>query len=101
MPATYRDRDRHLAGVHRYSDAQRQADDAALIAEIGADVGCVLLSLAVEIDGALRVSPDTVDAVREEYRERVPNDARWASVLGSALAQVRRTTPIHILPSEA
>ena len=37
MPTTHRDR--YLAGVHRYSDAQRQADDAALIAEIGADVG--------------------------------------------------------------
>ena len=99
MPATHRDR--YLAGVHRYSDAQRQADDATLIAEIGADVGCVLLSLATTVDGALRVSPDTVDAVREEYRERCPDDARWTSVLGSALAQIRRTTPIHILPSEA
>ena len=47
------------------------------------------------------MSPDTVDAVREEYRERCPDDARWASVLGSALAQIRRSTPIHILPSEA
>ena len=99
MPTTHRDR--YLSGVHRYSDAQRQADDAALIAEIGADVGCVLLSLAVEIDGALRVSPDTVDAVREEYRERCPDDARWASVLGSALAQIRRQRAFHILPSEA
>lgn len=99
MPATYRDR--YLAGVHRYSDAQRAADDAALIAEIGADVGCVLLSLATTVDGALRVSPDVVDAVREEYRERCPDDARWTSVLGSALAQMRRQQPFHILPSEA
>lgn len=101
MPATYRDRDRYLAGIHRYSDAQRQADDAALIAEIGADVGCVLLSLATTVDGALRVSPDVVDAVREEYRERCPDDARWVSVLGSAVAQIRRQRPFHGLPSEA
>ena len=49
----------------------------------------------------LRVSPDTVEAVREEYRERCPDDARWVSVVGSALAQIRRQRPFHVLPLEA
>lgn len=92
---------RHLAGVQRYSDEQRRADDAAAIAEIGADVGCILISLAAKVDGGLRVSPDTVEAVREEYRDRCPDDVRWASVLGSALVQIRRSRQFHILPLEA
>lgn len=96
-----RARDRYLQGLARYSDEQRRADDAAAIAEIGADVGTILLSLATEVDGVLRVSPDTVEAVREEYRERCPNDARWVSVVGSALAQIRRQRPFHVLPLEA
>lgn len=91
----------YMQGVSRYSDEQRRADEAALIAEIGADVGTILLSLATEIDGTLRVSPDTVEAVREEYRDRCPDDARWASVLGSALGQIRRQRAFHVLPLEA
>lgn len=96
-----RARAHYMQGITRYSDEQRRADDAAAIAEIGAGVGCVLLSLAVEVDGVLRVSPDTVEAVREEYRERCPDDARWVSVVGSALVQLRRQRPFHVLPLEA
>lgn len=96
-----RARAHYMQGLARYSDEQRRADDAAIIAEIGADVGCVLLSLATEVDGVLRVSPDTVEAVREEYRERCPDDTRWASVVGSALTQLRRQRAFHVLPLEA
>lgn len=96
-----RARAHYMQGVTRYSDEQRRADDAAAIAEIGADVGTILLSLATEVDGVLRVSPDTVEAVREEYRERCPDDARWVSVVGSALAQLRRQRAFHVLPPEA
>lgn len=101
MPSPLDHRARYLAGVHRYSAEQTLADQTALIAEIGADVGCCILDAAETVDGTLRVSPDAIEAIREEYRERVPDDARWASVLGSALLQIRRTQQIHVLPSEA
>lgn len=101
MPSPLDHRARYAAGVQRYSAEQKLADQAALIAEIGADVGCCILEAAETIDGTLRVSPDALDAIREEYRERVPDDVTWASVQGSALLQIRRTQQIHILPTEA
>lgn len=81
-----------------YARAERSQARADALAELGADIGTILLSLAERVDGVLRLSPDHLDEVRADYHLE---DAVWVEVVESALAQIRRREPIHLLPMDA
>lgn len=85
-----------LAAYAREERSQARAD---ALAELGADLGTIILSLAERVDGVLRLSPDHLDEVRAEYHHL--DDSIWAEVVKSALAQIRRREPIHLLPLDA
>ncbi len=84
-----------------YARQDREDAVATQIAEVAADLGCLILEAASTVDGALRISPDTLDALRGEVRHPFGEDGVWGEVLASALAQIRRTQPIDVLPLDA
>jgi hypothetical protein len=85
-----------------YARQDRADAVATQIAEVAADLGCLILEAAEKVDGRLRVSPDTLDALRGEVRPPFgEDDSAWGEVVTSALAQIRRTQPIDVLPADA
>lgn len=84
-----------------YARQDREDAVATQIAEVAADLGCLILEAAQVVDGVLRISPDTLDALREEARHPLGEEGVWGEVLTSALAQIRRTQPIDVLPLDA
>lgn len=84
-----------------YARQDRADAVATQIAEVAADLGCLILEAAEKVGGRLRVSPDALDAIRGEVRAPFGEDGAWGEVLKSALQQIRRTQPIDVLPADA
>lgn len=85
-----------------YARQDRADTVATQIADVAGDLGCLILEAAQIVDGTLRISPDVLDALRGEVRTPFgDDDAVWGEVVTSALAQIRRTQPIDVLPLDA